>query len=126
MDNDNMHNNNRYSPEWDKLSKFVQWKLFKAYMHAHEIKNGDYFKRMKSLISEKRTSGVVSYDPQNRTVIHVDFKHENFVRERSKKKKQKQIIEHAIKEQQMTEEDDFEVVEEETFILCDQNELPSY
>ena len=77
---------------WNKLSKFVQWKLFKAYMHANNIQNGDYFKRMKSLVSEKKTVGVVTYDAINKTITHVDFKHENFVRERSKKKKQKQIF----------------------------------
>jgi aryl-alcohol dehydrogenase-like predicted oxidoreductase len=105
--------------EWNKLSKFVQWKLFKAYMHEHNIQNGDYFKRMKSLVSEKRTIGVITYDPFNKKVIAVDFKHENFIRERSKKKKLQQAIASAKAE---LPEEEFEVVEEEVVILCDQNE----
>lgn len=105
------------SMEWDKLSKFVQWKLFKAFMHENNIQNGDYFKRMRSLISEKRTLGVITYDATNKKVTDVDFKHENFVRERSKKKKQRQIIQNAILEQ---EQDEFEILEEEEVTLCDQ------
>ncbi len=105
--------------EWNKLSKFVQWKLFKAFMHENNIQNGDYFKRMKSLISEKRTSGVITYDETNKKVVGVDFKHENFIRERSKKKKQRQIIENAILEQDLEQ---FDIVDEEEVILCDQNE----
>lgn len=108
-----------FTNEWVKLSKFVQWKLFKAYMHENNIQNGDYFKRMKSLISEKRTQGVITYDAENKKVVGVDFKHENFIRERSKKKKQRQIILNAMLEQ---EEPEVEVVVEEEVILCDQNE----
>ncbi len=105
--------------EWGKLSKFVQWKLFKAYMHENNIQNGDYFKRMRSLISEKRTLGVVTYDDDNKKVVSVDFKHENFIRERSKKKKQRQIIMNAMLEQG---EPEVEVVEEEEVILSDRTE----
>lgn len=108
--------------EWNRLSKFVQWKLFKAYMHENNIQNGDYFKRMRSLISEKRTSGVVSYDAGKQKVMSVDFKHENFVRERSKKKKQRQVILSAMQEQELPE---LEVVGEEEVILYDQNVQPS-
>jgi len=109
--------------EWGKLSKFMQWKLFKAYMHENNIQNGEYFKRMKSLISEKRTHGVITYDADNKKVVSVDFKHENFIRERSKKKKQRQIILNAMLEQG---EPELEVVEEEEVILCDQTEQPAY
>lgn len=104
---------------WNKLSKFVQWKLFKAYMHNNNIQNGDYFKKMRSLISEKRTTGVVTYDAQNKTIVNVDFKHENFVRERSKKKKQRQVITNAMLEQA---EPEYEVLDEEQVILFDQSE----
>lgn len=105
--------------QWNKLSKFVQWKYFKAYMHENNIQNGDYFKRMKSLISEKRTAGVVEYDSNNKKVVKVDFKHENFVRERSKKKKQRQVIQSAMQEMS---EPELEIIEEENIILYDQNE----
>jgi hypothetical protein len=109
--------------EWSKLSKFVQWKLFKAYMHENNIQNGEYFKRMRSLISEKRTQGVITYDAENNKVLCVDFKHENFVRERSKKKKQRQIIMNAMLEQ---EEPELEVVQEEEVTLYDQTEQHAY
>jgi hypothetical protein len=73
--------------KWDKLAKFNQWKLFKAYMHENNITDGNLFKKMKSLISEKRTDAFVTYDVLLQKVTHVDFKHEHFIRERSKKKK---------------------------------------
>ena len=73
--------------KWDKLPKYTQWKLFKAYMHEHEITDGNLFKRMKSMISEKRTDPFVTYSIAEQKVTHVDFKHEVFIRERSKKKK---------------------------------------
>lgn len=73
--------------KWDKLPKYTQWKLFKAYMHENEITDGNLFKRMKSMISEKRTEPFVTYNIAEQKVTHVDFKHEVFIRERSKKKK---------------------------------------
>lgn len=72
---------------WDKLSKFVQWKLFTAYMHEHNLTDGNLFKRMRSMVSEKRTNAFVQFDVEEQKVIHVDFKHEVFIRERSKKGK---------------------------------------
>lgn len=73
--------------KWDKLPKYTQWKLFKAYMHENEITDGNLFKRMKSMISEKRTEPFVTYNIVEQKITHVDFKHEVFIRERSKKKK---------------------------------------
>ncbi len=73
--------------KWEKLPKYTQWKLFKAYMHENEITNGDLFSRMKSMISEKRTDPFVTYNIVEQKVVNVDFKHEVFIRERSKKKK---------------------------------------
>jgi hypothetical protein len=73
--------------KWDKLPKYTQWKLFKAYMHENEITDGNHFKRMKSMISEKRTEPFVTYNVNEQKVTNVDFKHEVFIRERSKKKK---------------------------------------
>lgn len=73
--------------KWDKLPKYNQWKLFKAYMHENKITDGNLFKRMKSMISEKRTDAFVTYDITTQTITNVDFKHEVFIRERSKKKK---------------------------------------
>lgn len=73
--------------KWEKLPKFNQWKLFKAYMHENKITDGNLFKKMKSLISEKRTDAFVTYDVLLQKVTHIDFKHEHFIRERSKKKK---------------------------------------
>lgn len=102
--------------EWTKLSKYVQSKMFKEYMHANNIQNGDYFKKMKSLISEGKSKHVVTYDPKSQMVILVDFKHELFVRERSKRKKVAHIISQSLKEQ---EEDALEVIDEEVF------EIPS-
>lgn len=73
--------------KWDKLPKYTQWKLFKAYMHENEITDGNLFKRMKSMISEKRTEPFVSYSITEQKVTNIDFKHEVFIKERSKKKK---------------------------------------
>lgn len=73
--------------KWDKLPKYTQWKLFKAYMHETDNTNGDLFKRMKSMISEKKTDPFVTYSIIEQKVEHVDFKHEVFIKERSKKKK---------------------------------------
>lgn len=72
---------------WDKLSKFVQWKFFTAYMHEHNLTDGNLFKRMRSMVSEKRTNAFVQFDVEEQKIIHVDFKHEIFIRERSKKGK---------------------------------------
>lgn len=73
--------------KWEKLPKFNQWKLFKLYMHENSITDGKLFKKMRSLISERRTDPFVSYDVPTQKITNVDFKHENFIRERSKKKK---------------------------------------
>ena len=72
---------------WDKLSKFVQWKLFTAYMHENNLTDGNLFKRMRSMVSEKRTNPFVEFNVDEQKIIHVDFKHEVFIRERSKKGK---------------------------------------
>lgn len=72
---------------WDKLSKFVQWKMFTAYMHEHDLTDGNLFKRMRSMVSEKRTNAFVEFNVEEQKIIHVDFKHEVFIRERSKKGK---------------------------------------
>lgn len=111
--------------DWAKLSKYVQSKYFKSYMHENNIQNGDYFKKMKSLISEGKSKHVVQYDPENKKVIMVDFKHELFVRERSKKKKIAQIIEQSKREQNT---DELEIIDEEIFeiTLSDQNEQHAY
>lgn len=98
--------------EWAKLSKYVQSKMFKAYMHANSIQNGEYFKKMKSLISEGKSKHVVTYDPESKKVILVDFKHELFVRERSKKKKVAQIVTQSLKEQ---DEETLEIIGEEVY-----------
>lgn len=111
--------------EWANLSKYVQSKYFKAYMHENNIQNGDYFKKMKSLISEGKSKHVVKYDQETKKVIWVDFKHELFVRERSKKKKLAQVIEQSKKEQEV---EHVEVINEEVFDIldelkqCDQSE----
>lgn len=80
-------NHKNKNVKWDKLPKYTQWKLFKAYMHDNKLTDGNLFKRMKSMISEKKTNAFVTYDVNNQKVVHVDFKHEVFIRERSKKKK---------------------------------------
>jgi hypothetical protein len=85
--------------KWEKLPKYTQWKLFKAYMHENEITNGDLFKRMKSMISEKRTDPFVTYNIVDQKVENVDFKHEVFIRERSKKKKLQVQLAQAQEEQ---------------------------
>jgi hypothetical protein len=72
---------------WEKLSKFVQWKLFTAYMHENNLTDGNLFKRMRSMVSEKRTNPFVRFDTEQQKILHVDFKHEVFIRERSKKGK---------------------------------------
>ena len=84
--------------KWDKLPKYSQWKLFKAYMHENNITDGNLFKRMKSMISEKRTDAFVSYDVGTQKITHVDFKHEVFIRERSKKRKLQVQLAQAIEE----------------------------
>jgi len=101
--------------EWAKLSKYVQSKHFKAFMHDNNIQTGEYFKKMKSLISEGKSKHVVTYDPENKKVIAVDFKHELFVKERSKKKKVAQIIKQARIEQ---EHDEVEVIDEQIFEMA--------
>jgi hypothetical protein len=85
--------------KWDKLPKYTQWKLFKAYMHENEITDGNLFKRMKSMISEKRTEPFVTYNIAEQKVTNVDFKHEVFIRERSKKKKLQVQLAQAQEEQ---------------------------
>lgn len=87
--------------KWDKLPKYTQWKLFKAYMHENEITDGNLFKRMKSMISEKRTEPFVTYNIAEQKVTHVDFKHEVFIRERSKKKKLQVQLAQAQEEQKV-------------------------
>lgn len=87
--------------KWDKLPKYTQWKLFKAYMHENEITDGNLFKRMKSMISEKRTDPFVTYSIAEQKVTHVDFKHEVFIRERSKKKKLQVQLAQAEEEQKV-------------------------
>ncbi len=86
---------------WDKLSKFVQWKMFTAYMHEHNITDGNLFKRMRSMISEKRTNPFVQFDVEQQKIISVDFKHEVFIRERSKKGKLRVQLAHAQAEAAM-------------------------
>lgn len=87
--------------KWDKLPKYNQWKLFKAYMHDNKITDGNLFKRMKSMISEKRTDAFVTYDVASQTITNVDFKHEVFIRERSKKKKLQVQLLQATEEQKV-------------------------
>lgn len=89
--------------KWEKLPKYTQWKLFKAYMHENEITNGDLFKRMKSMISEKRTDPFVTYNIVDQKVENIDFKHEIFIRERSKKKKLQVQLAQAQEEQSIQE-----------------------
>lgn len=87
--------------KWDKLPKYNQWKLFKAYMHENKITDGNLFKRMKSMISEKRTEPFVTYNVAEQKITHVDFKHEVFIRERSKKKKLQVQLAQAQEEQRI-------------------------
>ena len=88
---------------WNKLSKFVQWKLFTAYMHDNNITDGQLFKRMKSMISEKRTDPFVLFDIETQKIMSVDFKHEVFIRERSKKGKLRVQLAHAKDEAKLLE-----------------------
>ena len=109
---------------WDKLSKFVQWKMFTAYMHENKLTDGSLFKRMRSMVSEKRTNTFVHFDVEQQTILNVDFKHEVFIRERSKKGKLRVQLAQA-KDEEFTKaleasinyEDhhlqNFEVIEEE-------------
>jgi hypothetical protein len=83
---------------WDKLSKFVQWKLFTAYMHENNLTDGNLFKRMRSMVSEKRTSPFVQFNVDEQKITHVDFKHEVFIRERSKKGKLRVQVTQASEE----------------------------
>lgn len=103
--------------EWANLSKYVQSKYFKTYMHENNIQNGEYFKKMKSLISEGKSKHVVKYDQETKKVVGVDFKHELFVKERSKKKKLAQVIEQSKKEQEV---EHVEVINEEVFDILDE------
>ena len=68
-------------------------------MHENEITDGNLFKRMKSMISEKRTDVFITYDVTTQKVTHVDFKHEVFIRERSKKKKLQVQLAQAAEEE---------------------------
>jgi len=88
---------------WDKLSKFVQWKLFTAYMHEKDLTDGNLFKRMRSMVSEKRTNPFVQFNVDEQKIIHVDFKHEVFIRERSKKGKLKVQVAQAKEEAKVKE-----------------------
>lgn len=87
--------------KWDKLPKYNQWKIFKAYMHEHEITDGNLFKKMKSMISEKRTDAFVTYDVASQKISDIDFKHEVFIRERSKKKKLQVQLKQAVEEERV-------------------------
>jgi FMN-dependent NADH-azoreductase len=55
-------------------------------MSENNIKNDFLFKRMRSMISEKRTNDddFIQYDIEQQKVIHIDFQHIEFNRERSK------------------------------------------
>jgi len=114
--------------KWDKLPKYTQWKLFKAYMHENKITNGDLFKRMKSMISEKRTEPFVTYNVAEQRIENVDFKHEVFIRERSKKKKLQVQLAQAQEEQKIKQleaeiqglsiiPDNIEVLKEEEVLI---------
>lgn len=114
--------------KWEKLPKYTQWKLFKAYMHEHDITNGDLFKRMKSMISEKRTDPFVTYNIADQKVENVDFKHEVFIRERSKKKKLQVQLAQSQEEQSIQQleaeingllivPDNIEIIKEEEVVV---------
>lgn len=116
--------------KWDKLPKYTQWKLFKAYMHENNITDGNLFKRMRSMISEKRTDVFVSYDVSLQKITNVDFKHEVFIRERSKKKKLQVQLAQADEEEKVKnlereimgmkiESENVELIEEEIIVLED-------
>lgn len=84
--------------KWDKLPKYTQSKLFKSYMHEQNLTDGNLFKKMKSMISEKRTDAFVTYDINLQKITNVDFKHEVFIRERSKKKRLQVQLAQAVEE----------------------------
>ena len=119
---------NKPKLSWDKLSKFVQWKMFTLYMHENNLTDGNLFKRMRSMISEKRTNVFVQFDVEQQKILYVDFKHEVFIRERSKKGKLKVQLVQAHEEQKTKTleaaingiplyEGDIEVIEEEHVYL---------
>jgi hypothetical protein len=85
--------------KWEKLPKFSQWKVFKAYMHENGLTDGRLFKKMRSMISEKRTETFVEYDVTSQKITNVDFKNEVFIRERSKKKKLQVQLANAVEEE---------------------------
>lgn len=87
--------------KWEKLPKFNQWKVFKLYMHENNITDGKLFKKMRSLISERRTDAFVTYDVSTQKITNVDFKHEHFIRERSKKKKTQIQLEASAEEKKV-------------------------
>jgi hypothetical protein len=93
--------NKHKTTKWEKLPKYTQWKLFKSYMHTNNITDGNLFKRMKSLISEKKTDAFVIYDVGQQEITNVDFKHEIFIRERSKKNKLKVQLAQAKEEEKI-------------------------
>jgi hypothetical protein len=106
--------------KWEKLAKYTQWKLFKAYMHEKEITDGNLFKRMKSLISEKKTDAFVTYSITEQKVTDVDFKHEVFIRERSKKKK---LLAQVAQAQEQEKLDDLELRISGLSVLSDNIEI---
>lgn len=93
---------------WNMLSKYMQWRKITSYMNENNIQSDVLFKRMRSLVSEKRTNNIVQYDIQQQKVIYIDFQHTDFNRERSKKGKLK-----AIQMDKNLEEDTIEILEEE-------------
>lgn len=93
---------------WNMLSKYMQWRKITSYMNENNIQSDVLFKRMRSLVSEKRTNNIVQYDVQQQKVIYIDFQHTDFNRERSKKGKLK-----AIQMDKNLEEDTIEILEEE-------------
>lgn len=114
--------------KWEKLGKYTQWKLFKVYMHENEITNGELFSRMKSMISEGRTGQFVTYDIAQQKVVNIDFKHEVFIRERSKKKKLQVQLAQAQEEENIKRleaeingrvilPDNIEIIQEEEVIV---------
>lgn len=87
--------------KWDKLPKYTQSKLFKSYMHEHNLTDGNLFKKMKSMISEKRTDAFVTYDINLQKITNVDFKHEVFIRERSKRRRLQVQLAQAVEEERV-------------------------
>ena len=90
------------------LSKYIQWRKITCYMNENNIQSDVLFKRMRSLVSEKKTNNIVQYDVQQQKVVYIDFQHTDFIRERSKKGKLK-----AIQMDKNLEEDTIEILEEE-------------